>query len=160
MDKKTSISCHPVRSPICQLGQYNYTMMPNSLGHTSQKEAATELRRFRKLLALKCGPELQPIMCRVLFPPCGRDQPGFISDPFQDTVQHPGSTRSALCRFIEEKCAQFIEEVGISWPENNLCLFDDNHTSGNGGLKTIHFSSSKWIKVFILVSFGFEVIRY
>ena len=177
---EASPSCQLITSTLCQQEGYSYTELPNYLGQVSQDEINLELTRFRQIFALNCGVELQPITCRLLLPPCGQGD--------QDVLETLGITKSsrqtilsALCRFIGVKCTKFIDDLGITWPENTLCSFSNtlnnntsNSSGGSGGggscgsgssigcsngFETIHLLSARWMKLLTLLNVGFLIIK-
>ena len=62
--------CEPLTIPLCQGFQYNNTIFPNMLNHTSQQEAALELHQFSPLVKVGCSSDLAHFLCSVYAPYC------------------------------------------------------------------------------------------
>ncbi|KAK7909299.1 hypothetical protein WMY93_013983 [Mugilogobius chulae] len=63
--------------PLCSDLSYSQTMLPNSLGMSSQLQISQELGNFQPLVQFGCSPALKPFLCSVYTPECvqGESQP-------------------------------------------------------------------------------------
>uniref|UniRef100_A0A3B5L7R1 FZ domain-containing protein n=1 Tax=Xiphophorus couchianus TaxID=32473 RepID=A0A3B5L7R1_9TELE len=49
---------------------YNQTIVPNLLGHTSQREAVMKMSFFSSIVQTVCSADIQLFLCRVYAPEC------------------------------------------------------------------------------------------
>ncbi|XP_035991327.1 uncharacterized protein LOC105917773 isoform X1 [Fundulus heteroclitus] len=118
-------TCQAITVRHCSDLPYRETILPNSLGHRTQDEAALEMQQFASLLRMDCSPHLKPFLCSVYIPKCVSAQP-----------QPP--CRS-LCQQARSGCASLMSRTGFQWPESLKCesftsesceaLPDSNHRS-------------------------------
>lgn len=107
--------CEPITIPICQGLSYNQTMIPNLLGHTSQREAATKMSFFNAFVQTVCQVDIRLFVCMVYVPKCEAGE-----------VQRP--CRS-FCERSRQGCEGLMRNFGISWPEELQC---DSFPEGQG----------------------------
>ncbi|RVE63076.1 hypothetical protein OJAV_G00163260 [Oryzias javanicus] len=99
--------CEPITIPMCQGLSYNQTIVPNLLGHTSQREAVTKMSFFNSIVQTVCPADIRHFLCRVYAPQCVEGQ-----------VQRP--CRS-LCEQAKRDCEGLIVNFGVSWPAELQC---------------------------------------
>uniref|UniRef100_A0A672FWN2 FZ domain-containing protein n=1 Tax=Salarias fasciatus TaxID=181472 RepID=A0A672FWN2_SALFA len=81
---------------------YNQTIVPNLLGHTSQREAVSKMSFFNSLVQAVCSADIRRFLCRVYAPQC-----------VSGTVQWP--CRS-FCERARRDCETHMSSFGVSWP--------------------------------------------
>uniref|UniRef100_A0A669ERI5 FZ domain-containing protein n=1 Tax=Oreochromis niloticus TaxID=8128 RepID=A0A669ERI5_ORENI len=86
---------------------YNQTLIPNLLGHTSQREAFTKMSFFNSMVQTVCSVDIRAFLCRVYAPQCEAGQ-----------AQWP--CRS-FCEKARRDCEGLMSNFGISWPEELQC---------------------------------------
>lgn len=99
--------CEPITIPMCQGLSYNQTLIPNLLGHTSQREAFTKMSFFNSMVQTVCSVDIRVFLCRVYAPQCEAGQ-----------AQWP--CRS-FCEKARRDCEGLMSNFGISWPEELQC---------------------------------------
>jgi len=119
--------CEPITSWMCHSRHagisYNQTIMPNVLGHRTQRVASLEMRMFKPLLDAQCNePDLRQFLCTVYFPVC--------------TLPDAIPPCQSLCLRARKGCAEFNDQfVWPSYldcdrfPSSGLCV-DDNQAEG------------------------------
>ncbi|KAG7214249.1 hypothetical protein INR49_023225 [Caranx melampygus] len=104
--------CEPITIPMCHGLSYNETIMPNLLGHTSQREAVVKMSFLNSVVKTVCSTDIRLFLCRVYAPQCVAGE-----------VQRP--CRS-FCEKAKEGCESFMSNFGVSWPnELNCQLFPE-----------------------------------
>ncbi|XP_051261360.1 uncharacterized protein LOC127366462 isoform X3 [Dicentrarchus labrax] len=99
--------CEPVTIPVCQGLSYNQTIMPNLLGHTSQREAVMKMSFFNSLVQAVCSMDIRLFVCMVYAPKCVAGE-----------VQRP--CRS-FCERAKKGCESLMTGFGVSWPNELRC---------------------------------------
>lgn len=107
--------CEPITIPICQGLSYNQTMIPNLLGHTSQREATTKMSFFNAFVQTVCPVDIRLFVCMVYAPKC---EAGEIQRPCR-----------SFCERSRRGCEDLMRSFGISWPEELQC---DSFPEGQG----------------------------
>lgn len=103
--------CVPIHEPICQGLQYAHTRFPNSVGLSSQDEAAKRMNDYRALISVGCSHYLKFFLCTVYFPMC---TPQLNS---MTTLQPCES----LCRYVQSKCEPIMKSFSFPWPKELNC---------------------------------------
>ncbi|KAG7218388.1 hypothetical protein INR49_020421 [Caranx melampygus] len=100
-------TCEAITVPICKDLPYTDTVMPNVLGHKTQREAALEAQSYSPLVNFQCSPYMKSFLCSVYTPECvrGRAQP-----PCRK-----------LCEQARSGCESVLNEFGFPWPEALRC---------------------------------------
>uniref|UniRef100_A0A3B5A428 FZ domain-containing protein n=1 Tax=Stegastes partitus TaxID=144197 RepID=A0A3B5A428_9TELE len=98
---------NPITIPMCQGLSYNQTIVPNLLGHTSQREAVTKMSFFNSIAQSVCSVDIRLFLCRVYAPECVAGQ-----------VQRP--CRS-FCENAKRACEGLMNSFGVSWPNELQC---------------------------------------
>jgi len=62
--------CERISIPLCSDIVYNYTRMPNLLGHVTQQEATLEVHEFVPLVHVGCSRLLKFFLCALYAPMC------------------------------------------------------------------------------------------
>ncbi|PWA23901.1 hypothetical protein CCH79_00010809 [Gambusia affinis] len=99
--------CEAITIPMCQGLSYNQTIVPNLLGHTSQREAVMKMSFFSSIVQTVCSVDIQLFLCRVYAPECVEGQ-----------VLRP--CRS-FCEKARRNCEGFMNSFGVSWPNELQC---------------------------------------
>ncbi|XP_023144140.2 uncharacterized protein LOC111580566 isoform X2 [Amphiprion ocellaris] len=99
--------CEPITIPMCQGLSYNQTIVPNLLGHTSQREAVTRMSFFNSITQSVCSVDIRLFLCRVYAPECVAGQ-----------VRRP--CRS-FCENAKRACEGLMNSFGVSWPHELQC---------------------------------------
>ena len=131
-DLDVKARCERISIPLCRDIQYNFTIMPNLVGHRNQDEAGLEVHQFYPLVKVNCSAYLKVFLCATYAPVCTDvDEPIPMIPPCR-----------SLCNKARRGCEELMEEFGFTWPdplqcsrfpENNgqaLCVDDDNEGSG------------------------------
>eukprot|EP00118_Oscarella_pearsei_P025708 m.308630 g.308630 ORF g.308630 m.308630 type:complete len:372 (+) comp44393_c0_seq1:95-1210(+) len=87
----------------CEAHGYNLTLMPNDLGHRSQREALEGFVAFGQLLNSGCSDELEFFLCTLHATPC-TDAGGFVFGigPCRDLCERVrGKCRSVMAQFVK-----------------------------------------------------------
>ncbi|XP_041981980.1 frizzled-9-like [Aricia agestis] len=71
--------CERITLSQCQDLKYNWTAMPNLLGHNDQKEAEEAMSAFSGLLASECSPHARFLLCSAFAPLCSAQVAGSVS---------------------------------------------------------------------------------
>uniref|UniRef100_T1E112 Fzd-1/2/7 n=1 Tax=Dendrocoelum lacteum TaxID=27895 RepID=T1E112_9PLAT len=120
-DPYNQAKCEKIKVQACQGLLYDMTLFPNSMGHSTQDEAASEINEYLPLLRIKCHNSLQLFLCSLYFPVCTNMK---IALP---------PCRS-LCEDIKKSCEPILKKFYFKWPsnmacdkypENNLCIKDN-----------------------------------
>ncbi|XP_035764012.1 uncharacterized protein LOC102778311 [Neolamprologus brichardi] len=99
--------CEPITIPMCQGLSYNQTLIPNLLGHTSQREAFTKMSFFNSMVQTVCSVDIRVFLCRVYAPQC---EAGRAQWPCR-----------SFCEKARRDCEGLMSNFGISWPEELQC---------------------------------------
>ncbi|XP_019961338.1 uncharacterized protein [Paralichthys olivaceus] len=99
--------CEPITIPMCEGLSYNQTIMPNLLGHTSQREAVMKMSFFNSIVQTVCSVDIRLFLCRVYAPQCVAGE-----------VQRP--CRS-FCEKAKRGCESLMNSFGVSWPAELQC---------------------------------------
>lgn len=100
--------CEPLKINLCLNLPYNYTIMPNILGHQEQEEAGARIHDFAPLVKMKCSSDLRFFLCSLYGPVCtilGRVLPPCRS----------------LCDNARKGCEHLLKAFGFEWPEYFEC---------------------------------------
>ncbi|AWP15819.1 frizzled -like 1 [Scophthalmus maximus] len=114
--------CEPITIPMCEGLSYNQTIMPNLLGHTSQREAVMKMSFFNSIVQTVCPVDIRLFLCRVYAPQC-----------LAGEVQWP--CRS-FCERARQGCESLMNSFGVSWPAElqcnsfpeEMCITEDSRT--------------------------------
>ena len=89
-----------------------YTMgqFPNLLNHQTQDEAKTAIAtsRFRPLIESGCSPDIGPLVCSVLAPPC-------------NGTRKPVVPCKELCKRATKSCKAQLKKFGIRLDSSMRC---------------------------------------
>ncbi|XP_032412429.1 uncharacterized protein LOC116715842 isoform X1 [Xiphophorus hellerii] len=99
--------CEPITIPMCQGLSYNQTIVPNLLGHTSQREAVMKMSFFSSIVQTVCSADIQLFLCRVYAPECVE---GRVLRPCR-----------SFCEKARRNCEGFMNSFGVSWPNELQC---------------------------------------
>lgn len=101
-------TCDWVKVPMCSGVGYNYTTMPNEMGHETQLQALQGLELYSSLLDHQCSPFLRLFVCSIFVPFCS---------------EHIGAIPPCreLCEEVRNDCLPALQGLGLSWPEELNC---------------------------------------
>lgn len=99
--------CEPITIPMCQGLSYNQTMMPNLLGHTSQRDAVVKMSFFNSLVQTMCSVDIRLFVCMVYAPRCVA---GEVKWPCR-----------SFCERAKRGCEGLMTSFGVSWPDELQC---------------------------------------
>lgn len=99
--------CERITIPLCLDIEYNMTVMPNSIGHSKQEEAALEVHQFIPLVKVDCSPDLKFFLCSLYAPPC-------------TILEEPIRPCRSLCESARQ-CETLMNSFSFQWPENLEC---------------------------------------
>ncbi|XP_063829349.1 frizzled-9-like [Ostrinia nubilalis] len=71
--------CERIKLPLCQDLGYNWTAMPNLMGHRDQKEAEEAMVAFADVLSSGCSPHARFLLCSAFAPLCSEQVSGSVS---------------------------------------------------------------------------------
>ncbi|XP_065175821.1 frizzled-2-like [Sycon ciliatum] len=123
--------CEPLDATqvaTCRDVGYNSTLLPNRLGHNTQKDAGLIANQYFPLIEVNCYDKLQFFVCAVYLPMCLPDYPQYLPP-----------CRS-ICLQAKSKCEPLMQQFGFHWPEDLRCdkfpesSTDDQLCAGNDTL--------------------------
>ncbi|CAC5410436.1 Frizzled-7-B,Frizzled-2,Frizzled-7,Frizzled-7-A,Frizzled-1 [Mytilus coruscus] len=118
-------NCEKITVPLCTDGiGYNFTKLPNSLGHETQRESSMEVHQFFPLVKVKCSQFLKQFLCEVYAPKC---------NPANPLLSHLPSRQ--LCEKARDGCAPLLRKLGFYWPESLRCENFSNESEATKTLK-------------------------
>nr|XP_023022674.1 frizzled-1-like [Leptinotarsa decemlineata] len=100
--------CQRINIPFCTGIQYNETILPNLLGHTTLEDAGMEIHQYFPLVKINCSPDLQFFLCSVYMPVC-------------TILDHPLPPCRSLCISSKLGCEGIMLNFGFPWPDNLNC---------------------------------------
>merc|ERR1711892_271375 len=106
---RPSSKCEPITIPMCQDVPYNFTRMPNLMGHQDQAAAAIEVHEFKPLVEMGCSKYLKFFLCSIYAPMCA------------DQVDLPIPACQTLCLEVKNRCAPVLKSLNFPWPEALEC---------------------------------------
>ncbi|XP_026756289.1 frizzled-10 [Galleria mellonella] len=89
--------CERIQLPLCQDLRYNWTVMPNLMGHKDQKEAAEAMVAFAGILASGCSVHARFLLCSAFTPLCTEQVSGSVS------------ACRALCDTVVDDCKEQLK---------------------------------------------------
>ncbi|XP_061771405.1 atrial natriuretic peptide-converting enzyme-like isoform X2 [Nerophis ophidion] len=115
----TAGTCEPLTIQMCQGLSYNQTIMPNHLGHASQREAALRMSFFNLMVQTACSANIRRFLCMAYAPQC---MAGRMWRPCK-----------SFCHKAHSDCEGAMSRFGISWPAElnceafprDMCVADD-----------------------------------
>ncbi|XP_072769154.1 uncharacterized protein [Nerophis lumbriciformis] len=115
----TGGTCEPLTIQMCQGLSYNQTIMPNQLGHASQREAALRMSFFNLMVQTACSANIRRFLCMAYAPQCVA---GRMWRPCK-----------SFCHKAQRDCEGAMSHFGISWPAElncdafprDMCVTDD-----------------------------------
>ncbi|XP_046969620.1 frizzled-10-like [Vanessa cardui] len=116
--------CERIKLSQCQDLGYNWTAMPNLMGHGDQKEAEEAMTAFTGILASECSVHARFLLCSAFAPLCSEQVSGSVS------------ACRALCEKVVEDCKEQIKLLPPSIkldcsafplrPDRRLCMRPPN----------------------------------
>lgn len=117
--------CERIRLPLCQDLEYNWTSMPNLMGHTDQKEAEEAMSAFAGVLDSGCSTLARFLLCSAFAPLCSEHVSGSVS------------ACRGLCETVLQDCRSQLQELVKELPmlkldcsafpaERKLCMRPPN----------------------------------
>ncbi|CAD5207512.1 unnamed protein product [Bursaphelenchus okinawaensis] len=105
---KQSDNCVPITMDLCNDLQYNTTMFPNLLMHTTQEEANAEIKAYEMLVKVNCSKDFKLFLCTLFAPLCTQ-------------MEEPLKPCRHLCLSAKHGCEDLMKKFGYSWPEIFNC---------------------------------------
>ena len=103
--------CEPIEISLCETMRYNMTRMPNSFGHSNQREAAEAIDEFLPLIRVGCSKLLRFFLCSRFVPICSeQDGDSFIVPPCK-----------SFCMQVKAGCAPVLAKLSFNWPPSLDC---------------------------------------
>lgn len=133
----TTRKCEHITIPMCKNLDYNQTVFPNLLGHTTQSEAGPAIAQFNPLIKVKCSEDIRLFLCTVYAPVC-------------TVLEKPIQPCRELCLSAKNGCESLMKKFGFQWPDQldcnkfpvtDLCVGKNSSESSN---------SKKWVFCIIL----------
>lgn len=103
-----TVNCEQITIPFCQNMPYTMGQFPNLLNHQTQDEAKTS--KFRLLIESRCSPDIAPLVCSVLAPPC-------------NGTRKPVVPCKELCKRATKNCKAQLKKFGIRLDSSMRCRF-------------------------------------
>ncbi|XP_046326849.1 frizzled-9-like [Haliotis rufescens] len=103
--------CEPITIPMCLDMRYNFTRMPNMVGHSNQKDAAIQVHEFLPLVQIGCSKLLKFFLCSLYAPMC--------SDMVEETMIILACR--SMCEKVKKECAPVLASFNFPWPEMLSC---------------------------------------
>lgn len=97
-------SCQQITVELCRSTGYNYTGMPNLVGHDTQADAEFTLQTFSPLVQYGCSAQLTFFLCSVYIPMCN------------EKVSAPIGPCRGLCESVRARCYPVLQGFGFPWP--------------------------------------------
>ncbi|XP_072944582.1 frizzled-10-like [Epargyreus clarus] len=91
--------CERIRLKQCQDLGYNWTAMPNLMGHRDQKEAEEAMTSFAGVLSSHCSVHARFLLCSAFAPLCSEQVSGSVS------------ACRALCEEVVEDCKEQLKQL-------------------------------------------------
>ncbi|XP_072320490.1 uncharacterized protein [Eucyclogobius newberryi] len=99
--------CQPISVPMCQGLSYSETLVPNFLGHNSQREAAIQMSFFNSIVQNFCQVDIRLFLCLVYAPKCVR---GEVKAPCR-----------SFCQRAKQGCRTVMDQLNMNWPRELQC---------------------------------------
>ncbi|KAK7601378.1 hypothetical protein V9T40_008819 [Parthenolecanium corni] len=100
--------CESITTTFCRDIEYNITVFPNRLNHSTQKEASHAIGQYISALKAKCSPDIQFFLCSLYFPICTE-----LRDPLPPC--------KSLCQSVQNGCKDILVAFHLKWPEELDC---------------------------------------
>ena len=100
-------TCQPITVPLCSDLSYTETVLPNVLGHKTQRDVDRDIQQFHPLVNMECSPHLKPFLCSVYTPEC-----------VSGKARAPCRT---LCEQARANCEPLLNKFSFKWPEALRC---------------------------------------
>lgn len=102
-------TCEPIKIEACRGIGYNFTGMPNLVGHELQQDADIQYQTFLALIQYGCSNKLKFFLCSVYTPMC------------TEKVAQPIGPCRSLCEDVKSRCNSVLLEFGFFWPSALSC---------------------------------------
>ncbi|XP_045774682.1 frizzled-10-like isoform X1 [Maniola jurtina] len=122
--EEDSGKCERISLSQCQDLGYNWTAMPNLVGHRDQKEAEEAMSAFAGILTSECSVHARFLLCSAFAPLCSEQVSGSVS------------ACRALCEKVVDDCKKEIKELPSTIkldcsafplrPDRRLCMRPPN----------------------------------
>ena len=104
VEKQGAVCGEPITVPECSDSLYNYTLLPNRLGHTSQEKIAEDLSHYSPLIKVKCSAQVKFFICSLFVPMCS------------STLQRGITACRSVCEEVRDSCVPTLINFGFNWP--------------------------------------------
>lgn len=112
--------CDRITVALCQDTPYNYTRMPNMLGHFNQDMVSIAVQEYKPLIEVQCSEHLKFFLCSIFTPMC------------TDTVDVTVTSCRSVCEEVKRSCLPLLKNFGFSWPDMLNC--SQFPTKGSGAI--------------------------
>lgn len=102
-------NCERIQVPLCSDTPYNFTRMPNILGHADQQNAAVTIDEYKALVDAQCSSNLKFFLCSMFTPMC------------TDAVDVAITSCRSVCEEVKKNCLPLLTNFGLPWPETLNC---------------------------------------
>ncbi|XP_038078482.1 uncharacterized protein LOC119745889 isoform X3 [Patiria miniata] len=108
--------CERITVSMCPSAMgYNQTLMPNSLGHQTVRDAELQLMTLSPVVEFGCSPHFSSFVCSLYLPRCN---------------SAPVLPCRELCEKARNGCTEVLLEFGFQWPEQLTCEDLPSHNDG------------------------------
>lgn len=112
---KEEAKCHPIRDSICTALNYNWTTLPNFVGHRSPQMANFVINQSIALIQTGCSNAIVHLLCSIHLPFCST---------LHDRLIRLRPCKS-LCKEVREKCEPTFKELHQTPPPYLDCECSD-----------------------------------
>ena len=103
--------CERITIPMCMDMKYNWTRMPNLVGHSNQRDAAIQVHEFTPLVRYGCSRLLRFFLCSLYAPMC--------TEMGGETMIIP--VCRSMCLEVKQKCEPILSRFNFKWPKILEC---------------------------------------
>lgn len=133
-------TCEPITISLCQNVGYEYTSVPNLMGHTNQEDAGSEVSQFYPLVKVGCSDVLGSFLCAMYAPKCVAGQ---------TSVQPPCKE---LCQKARQGCEALMVRFGYSWPQSLDCDTLPEKPVGGSPTKCYDGKNANKLRIYLVVA--------
>lgn len=104
--------CERITIPMCLDMKYNMTLMPNLVGHHTQKDAAIQVQEFIPLVQIGCSRYLKFFLCSLYAPMC--------TEQVDETLVILACR--SMCQQVKKDCEPILKKFNFDWPPMLDCV--------------------------------------
>ena len=151
-------ACEPLVQSFCQGLGYNMTIVPNSFGHRSQRQALNELQPLVPLVRLPSSKDITFFLCSLYFPMC-------------TILEKAIPPCRSLCLRAKSGSEAILKAFGHTWPKKldcqrfpelgrgHTCIFQNTSSSPTPTSPVTPKKISKWKSLLALMSISLSSKR-